>query len=269
MTNTAKPKGSLAPMNQLVLMRAYPTASFHDVVRPNAYVVRFRVDGPRQRADDFESTGHAQPVCPLSGVEQLDERIHITGDAHDRNQSANLRIHGAELVGHATAGVKQVASASRFVWMIGRIYCTGTPEDYAAVHKIENAIKLVPLSSYDKAYTPPVAGVDPSIAKAPPKQVNAMDGKSFFTLFARLLKDSPPLPDDTAMVATLKRLGITPPGHFDYAKLDSATKAAIDAAPASGQAEIKAFTQKAGKSQGVLVADDVQAAVLFLRQFAQ
>jgi hypothetical protein len=36
----------------------------------------------------------------------------------------------------------------------GRTYCTGTPEDYAAVHAIQDQYKLVPLSAYGKPYCP-------------------------------------------------------------------------------------------------------------------
>jgi hypothetical protein len=47
--------------------------------------------------------------------------------------------------------------------LIGRIYCTGTPEDYAAVHALQDQMKLVPLSAYGKPYEPPPGKVDPSI----------------------------------------------------------------------------------------------------------
>jgi hypothetical protein len=40
------------------------------------------------------------------------------------------------------------------VWILGRIYCTGTPEDYKAVHALQDKISVVPLSAYGKPYTP-------------------------------------------------------------------------------------------------------------------
>ena len=49
------------------------------------------------------------------------------------------------------------------VWILGRTYCTGTPEDYKAVHALQDKYKLVPLSAYGKPYTPPPGKVDPSI----------------------------------------------------------------------------------------------------------
>jgi len=49
------------------------------------------------------------------------------------------------------------------VWCFGRIYCTGTPEDYKAVHALQDQVSAVPLSAYGKPYTPPPGMVDPAI----------------------------------------------------------------------------------------------------------
>ena len=56
-------------------------------------------------------------------------------------------------------------------------YCTGTPEDYASVHALQDQLKLVPLGSYGKPYAPPPGKVDPSIdmKTAVRDQVNRMD----------------------------------------------------------------------------------------------
>ena len=48
------------------------------------------------------------------------------------------------------------------VWILGRIYCTGTPDDYAKVHALQDKFSLVPLSSYGKPYTPAPGTVDAS-----------------------------------------------------------------------------------------------------------
>lgn len=67
------------------------------------------------------------------------------------------------------------------VWLLGRIYCTGTPDDHAAVHKLQDEFKLVPLSAYGKPYTPPAGKVDPAIdmKAAVRDQVNRMDAVSY------------------------------------------------------------------------------------------
>ena len=84
-------------------------------------------------------------------------------------------ITGPGWKGTLPAGVKEYKSPTSMVWLLGRIYCTGTPEDYAAVHALQDECKLVPLSAYGKAYTPPAGKVDPSIdmKTAVRDQVNA------------------------------------------------------------------------------------------------
>ena len=86
-------------------------------------------------------------------------------------------ITGPGWKGTLPAGVKEYKSPTNMVWMLGRIYCTGTPEDYAAVHALQDECKLVPLSAYGKPYTPPPGKVDPSIdmKTAVREQVNRMD----------------------------------------------------------------------------------------------
>src|SRR5262249_23574697 len=90
--------------------------------------------------------------------------------------------------GPLSAGVKQLKSPTNIVWLLGRIYCTGTPVDYAAVHKLQDECKLVPLSAYGKSYTPPLGKVDPSIDMKTPvrDQVNRMDAVAYFSLLSQL-----------------------------------------------------------------------------------
>src|SRR5262249_50761369 len=64
-------------------------------------------------------------------------------------------ITGPGWKGTLPAGVKEYKSPTNIVWILGRIYCTGTPEDYRAVHELQDQCKLVPLSAYGKPYTPP------------------------------------------------------------------------------------------------------------------
>ena len=106
---------------------------------------------------------HEGPLCALSDVGRPDHRISGAWQANHRYRRAELRNHRSRLEGHAAGGVKEYKSPTSIVWLLGRIYCTGTPEDYAEVHKLQDECKLVPLSSYGKPYTPPAGTIDPSI----------------------------------------------------------------------------------------------------------
>jgi hypothetical protein len=119
------------------------------------------------------------------------------------------------------AGVKEYKSPTKIVWLLGRIYCTGTPEDYAEVHALQDQVKLVPLSAYGKPYTPPAGKVDPSIDMkiAVRDQVNRMDAVAYFTLLADLMSTNLPSAADAAALAKFARIGLVPGQGFDSSKL--------------------------------------------------
>ena len=131
------------------------------------------------------------------------------------------------------------------VWILGRIYCTGTPADYQAVHKIQDQCQLVPLSAYGKPYTPPPGKVDPSIDMKTPvrDQVNGMDVGAYFKLLATLLKDNPPAAADAPMVAKMAKIGIIPGQDFDMSKLDPAVAKALQGMVKPAQEKIMSQMQ--------------------------
>jgi hypothetical protein len=57
------------------------------------------------------------------------------------------------------------------VWILGRIYCTGTTEDYAKVHALQDKFSVTPLSYYGKTYNPLPGQVDVNLdMKTPTRQ---------------------------------------------------------------------------------------------------
>ena len=130
-------------------------------------------------------------------------------------------ITGPGWKGTLPPGVKEYKSPTSLVWLLGRIYCTGTPEDYAAVHALQDQCTLVPLSSYGKPYTPPEGKVDSSIdmKTAVRTQVNSMDANAYFTLLCNLMKTNPPAAADAPELAKFAKIGIVPGQDFDAGKL--------------------------------------------------
>jgi hypothetical protein len=132
-------------------------------------------------------------------------------------------ITGPGWSGALPGGVKEYKSPTAMVWLLGRIYCTGTPEDYAAVHALQDQIGLAPLSAYGKSYTPPAATVDPAIdmKTAVRDQVNRMDAVACFTLLAQLMKANPPAAADAPALAKFAGIGLVPGRDFDAGKLNA------------------------------------------------
>jgi hypothetical protein len=149
-------------------------------------------------------------------------------------------------------GVKEYKSPTAIVWVLGRIYCAGTQEDYAAVHKLQDEVSLVPLSAYGKPYTPPPGKVDPSIdmKMAPRDQVNKLDVAAYFQLLAALMKDNPPAAADAPMVAKLAKIGFVPGEDFDIRKLDPAVVKGLEEAPKARKASWPISKKAARTSTG-------------------
>jgi hypothetical protein len=131
-------------------------------------------------------------------------------------------ITGPGWRGALPPGVVQVKAPTALVWIVGRIYCTGTPEDYAAVHVLQDSCKLTPLSAYGTAWTPPRGRVDRALDMRTPvrKQVAALDAADFFTIFAGLLAANPPAAADAPMLPQLAQLGVVPGKPFDRGAFD-------------------------------------------------
>ncbi len=156
MTNTDVPKDSHAPMGQFYHSRTYPNASFRDVTAPNA--------------DTLYSTAwldlSKEPYI-LSLPEQKDRYylvpildawtnvIQAPGTRTTGDKAQKYAITGPGWTGKLPEGVTEYKSPTNLVWILGRTYCTGTPEDYKAVHALQDQYTLVPLSAYGKPYTPP------------------------------------------------------------------------------------------------------------------
>jgi hypothetical protein len=147
--------------------------------------------------------------------------FQVPGKRTTGTKAQTYAITGPNWKGTLPAGVTEYKSPTAIVWLLGRIYCTGTPEDYDAVHKLQDDFKLVPLSSYGKPYTPPAGTVDPSIdmKTAVREQVNKLDAVAYFTLLCKLMKDNPPNAADAPELAKFARIGIVPGQDFDASKL--------------------------------------------------
>ncbi len=145
-------------------------------------------------------------------------------------------------------GVTEYKSPTGIVWILGRIYCTGTPQDYKAVHALQDQFSLVPLSAYGKPYTPPEGKVDPNIDMKTPvrEQVNKMDAGAYFKLLAELMKTNPPAAADAPMVEKMAKIGIVPGKDFDISKLEPGVVKGMQGIHKPAQEKIMAHFGTAG-----------------------
>jgi hypothetical protein len=249
MTNVAAPEANRAPMGQFFNARSYPDAQFRDVTAPNAdtlYSTAWLDLSREPYVLGLPDEGDRYYLIPLlSGWTDV---FQVPGKRTTGDKAQKYLISGPGWTGKVPEGVTEYKSPTNLVWILGRTYCTGTPEDYKAVHAIQDKYSLVPLSAYGKAYTPPPGKVDPSIDMKTPvrDQVNKLTVEAYFKLLAALMKDNPPAKEDGPMVAKMARLGLVPGKDFEITKLGPGVAKALQGVPKLGQEEIMGYFQKAG-----------------------
>jgi hypothetical protein len=223
-TNVPAVEGTRGPMGHIIKLRAYPNASYRDVTAPNAdtlYTTAFFDVGEEPwilSVPDMKGRYFLLPF--LDGWTNV---FAVPGSRTTGTGAQTFVVTGPGWSGTIPAGATELKSPTAIVWLLGRIYCAGTPEDYAAVHALQDQFKLAPLSTWGKDYTPPPGKVDPAIdmKTAVRDQVNSLSTTQYFALLADLMKRNPPAPADAPALDRFKAIGLAPGATFDGKTLDS------------------------------------------------
>jgi hypothetical protein len=249
MTNVATTQGTRGPMGSFINARAYPTAAFRDVTAPNADTLYSTawLDLAKEpyilSVPDEDGRFYLMPL--LSGWTDVFE---VPGKRTTGTKAHKFALTGPGWKGTLPDGITEFKSPTNMVWILGRTYCTGTPQDYQAVHALQDQYSVIPLSAYGKPYTPPHGKVDPTIdMKASVRdQVHRMDAATYFSTLATLMKDNPPALADAPMVEKMAQIGIVAGKPFDIGKLKPAVAQGLLGVPNSAQKAIMGFFSHAG-----------------------
>ena len=226
-TNVASAGPVRAPMGQFVRMRTFPTAAYRDVPGANTdtlYTMVWLDVSKEPWLFSIPDMGDRYYMMPM--LDGWTNVFQSPGTRTTGEKAQKYAITGPGWSGTLPEGVTEYKSPTGLVWILGRIYCTGTPEDYAKVHALQDKFSVVPLSSYGKPYTPPSAEVDASLDMKTPvaAQVQALSVNDYFSYLAKLLKTNPPAAQDAAMVARMATIGLVPGQDFDPSKLSAFDK---------------------------------------------
>jgi hypothetical protein len=247
MTNTVKPSGSKAPINQFANLKEYPSVSNHAVTAPNAdtlYSMAFLDLSKAPIVFSHPDMGKRFYMFPV--LDAYTNVLRTPGAKEDGGASATYVITGPDWKGgQLPKGATEIKSPTNTVWILGRTYSSGTPADNAEVHKLQAQYRLSPLGASADDQPPPGkmdAKVDTKTAVR--DQVNALKAEEFFARGAALMGPNPPSAADKPMVEKMAKLGIVPGQPFDTSKLPSEVVAAIQAAPKAADERIKAQAKK-------------------------
>jgi hypothetical protein len=239
-------KPGLGPANEFHHLREFPSAEFRTVVRPNFDTLYSSawLDLTREPlvigAPDTQGRYYLLPM-----MDMWTDVFAVPGKRTSGASAANFLVAPPGWKGEAPAGMQRIDSPTNFVWIIGRTQTNG-PNDYEAVHKVQDGYEIAPLSLWGKpkAAATALSTSDPHVDMKtdPLTQVNTMPAEKFFAYAAGIMKENPPHVSDWSTIARLKRLGIEPGKSFDFGKAGAEAKAAMQTAPAEGLATMKQKT---------------------------
>jgi hypothetical protein len=222
-TNVAAPDAEHAPVGQMIRMRTYPAVDNHCCAAPNAdtlYTEAWLDVSKEPWILSIPDMGNRYYIVPM--LDGWSEVFKVASPGTTGSKAQMYAITGPGWSGTLPPGITQVKSPTGMVWILGRIYTTGTPEDYKEVHALQDKFSVVPLSAYGKPYAPPPGVVDAGfeMKTGVRQQVNALDIDAYFNRLAELMKTSPPTAQDAPMVARMARIGLVPGKDFDPSKVD-------------------------------------------------
>jgi hypothetical protein len=250
-TTNVSPAHRLArPVNQFAHLRSFPTAAFKDVVRANVdtlYSSAFLDLSNEPIVLSVPDTHGRYYLLPM-----LDAWTNVFATPGSRTTGTkpdHFAITGPNWSGLLPPGMQQLKSPTNMAWILGRTQTNG-PDDYPAVHKIQDGYTLVPLSQYGKPYVPPEGTFDAAVdMNTPPiEQLQGMSAVKFFNTLARLLKTNPPPATEAPILDRLAQIGVKPGEEFDPTKLDPAVARGLERSVSAAFAKLHEAQKHTGTS---------------------
>ncbi|MEI6186739.1 MAG: DUF1254 domain-containing protein, partial [Dehalococcoidia bacterium] len=251
-TAVPTPTANGAPVNQFGNKRTFPDASFTNVVNPNADTLYSAawVDTKKEPVIlSLPDTRGRYYLMPM--LNYWTDSFASPGSRTTGTGTGNFAITGPNWSGKLPEGIKEMRSSTRWVWIVGRIACTG-PSDYENVWNLQDQLKLTPLSAWGTNYVPPAnIPVDPNANTkvSPLNQLLALDAGSYFNYVCQLMVENPPYEADAPLLAKMAKIGIKTGVDYKsyFAGLDDGVKSsiqtgyqsALDKIPTGGVATIK------------------------------
>ena len=217
------------PPNEFHHLRAFPTADFRTVVRPNFDTLYSSAwldltAGPViLHTPDTDDRYYMLPL--------LDMWTDLFANPGKRTTGTDARdfvVTGPGYAGELPEGFPVINAPTPYVWVIGRTQTNG-PADYDAVHKVQDGYHITPVAKTLRH----VLNRDYDTSTEVMNIVNGMSAVDFLVYAARLLDVNPPHSTDFSQLARLANLGIEAGKPFNPGRFNTAERTEIDAGRAA------------------------------------
>jgi hypothetical protein len=229
-------KPGCGPVNAFHQMRAFPTADFREVVRPNfdtLYSSAWLDLTQEPMIVSAPDTHDRYYLLPM--LDMWTDVFAVPGKRTSGTGAGHFGVIPRGWNGTLPAGVQPIESPTPYVWIIGRTQTNGV-NDYDAVHQVQDGYRITPLSQWGQIVQPVQAVIDPTVdMKTPPlTQVNTMSAATYFNYGAELMKLNPPHLTDWSIIARLNRIGLVPGQSFNLDQTSPQIKAGLEQAVVDG-----------------------------------
>ena len=135
----ASPMTPTRPWDSSSSCGAYPAVDNHTAAAPNAdtlYTMVWLDVSTEPWVFSIPDMGDRFYIMPM--LSSFNEVFFVAGSRATGGKAQKYVVTGPGWSGTLPEGVTQVKSPTALVWILGRVYCTGTPEDYQAVHELQD-----------------------------------------------------------------------------------------------------------------------------------
>jgi hypothetical protein len=225
--------------------RAYPDASFKEVVRPNfdtLYSVGWYDVSEEPVIISSEDTNGHYHLLPM--YDMWTDIYASPGSRTSGTDGGAFAIVSEDWEGELPEGVTRIVSPTTMNWMIARTESNG--RDYDKVGKIQDGFKMTPLSKWGTDYVAPKSTIDPNIDMVTPplKTVAEMNAKEFFQRASDLIVKYGAHATDGSQLMRLEQIGFSANTGWDLDNLSKSELATLEAGAAKGQRDIKSYVPK-------------------------
>lgn len=244
MSNVPKEEGLHAPLGKFINVKQYPPADYRGVSAANAdtlYSIAW-VDLSEPVVFSHPDMGDRYFLFEMTDLWMKD--FNSPGIRTAGGSAQNYLLTGPRWKGEVPSGLKHIPVETEYMVILGRTYADGTDEDYLAVNKLQDQLKLTPLSSWGKDYiyvAPPVnTEWTYNMTDKPQTVINMMDAASYFNRMASLMAHAaPPAKEDSEILQRMSKIGLIPGQKFDLSKLDPQVQVVVKDALKTGMEKIE------------------------------
>lgn len=228
-------KPGFGPPNAFHHIRAFPSADFRAVVRPNFDTLYSSAWLDLTTGPVVVSTPDTSDRYYLLPMLDMWTDVFASPGKRTSGTGAQEYVLVAPGYGGEVPSEKQVIEApTPWVWVIGRTQTNG-PADYAAVHAVQDGFAVKPLSPTEHSIDP-----DQDTTTEPLRLVNSMSASDFFAFACEAMQLHPPHATDFSIHARIANLGIVPGERFDADKLAATAPADVEAGATAAREAIAA-----------------------------